>query len=205
MSVYHTYVSFGAFPLVYRIDRFVCQDEFFVNKSMKMISMVSTLFFICLAFFGLGDFGLAIQTPFKTWVRFMLSSPRRLSSHFKGLRRNFSETCTKFDAYSLSDPSQNLIRPDARLQIKGRKNQHAHPAAWYFVYWLIRYASTIIYRCIALLQLMYRWRHQTRKLWIPLVSRKIIAVYGTERLSGATVSPLAQMNASYSSCNEYTF
>jgi hypothetical protein len=40
------------------------------------------------------------------------------------------------------------------------------PAAWNFVHWLPRYASTIIYCCITTLQLLYRWRRQSRKLWI---------------------------------------
>jgi hypothetical protein len=36
-----------------------------------------------------------------------------------------------------------------------------------FIYWLYRHASTIVYSCIALLQLLERWQHQSRKLWIP--------------------------------------
>jgi hypothetical protein len=78
--------------------------------------------------------------------------------------------CTKFDALPLSDPSRNRIKPDTRLQIKGRKNHHVHPAAWNVVHWLPGYVSTIIYRCIALLQLLYKWQHQSRKLWTPLVN-----------------------------------
>jgi hypothetical protein len=63
---------------------------------------------------------------------------------------------------------QNRIRPDTWLKIKGRFfNQYAHPAAWNFVHWLQQYASTIIYHSISLLQLLYRWQHQSRKLWIP--------------------------------------
>jgi hypothetical protein len=45
-----------------------------------------------------------------------------------------------------------------RLQIKGHKNQHVHQAVWNSVYWLPRYASTIIYCFIMLLQLLYSWR-----------------------------------------------
>jgi hypothetical protein len=41
-----------------------------------------------------------------------------------------------------------------------------HPAAWNFVHWLSRYANTVIYRCIALLQLLYRLRQRSMKLWI---------------------------------------
>jgi hypothetical protein len=61
-----------------------------------------------------------------------------------GLRRTFSEIFTKFDAVPLSDPSWNRIRPNTRLQIKGHKNQHIHLAAWRFVLWVPRYASTVI-------------------------------------------------------------
>jgi hypothetical protein len=32
---------------------------------------------------------------------------------------------------------------------------------------LPRYASTILYRCVPLLQLLHRWQVQYRKLWIP--------------------------------------
>jgi hypothetical protein len=48
---------------------------------------------------------------------------------------------------------------------KDVKNQYIRPAAQNFVHWLPRYASTIIYCCITLLQLLYRWQHQYRKLW----------------------------------------
>jgi hypothetical protein len=42
------------------------------------------------------------------------------------------EGCTV--AVPLSDPSRNRVRPDARLQIKGRKNAHIHTAARKFVH-----------------------------------------------------------------------
>jgi hypothetical protein len=90
--------------------------------------------------------------------------PERLSN--PGSPLYFSRDCTKYDAHLLSDKSWNCIRPDTRLQLKGRKNQYFHPAAWHFVHWFPRYASTIIYRFIALLQLLYRWQHQSQKLWI---------------------------------------
>jgi hypothetical protein len=56
------------------------------------------------------------------------SFPECLSNHCQGLRHTFSEIYTKFDAHSLSDPMWNHIRPDTQFQIKGRKNQHVHPA-----------------------------------------------------------------------------
>jgi hypothetical protein len=76
-------------------------------------------------------------------------------------------TCTKLDAVPLSDPSRSHIRPDTRFQIKERKNQQFHPAAWNSVHWLPRYASTIVYRCITLLQLLYRWQHQSENYGYP--------------------------------------
>jgi hypothetical protein len=50
---------------------------------------------------------------------------------------------------------------------KDVKNQNVHPSAWNFAHWIPRYASIVIYRCIALLQLLYRWQHQFQKLRIP--------------------------------------
>jgi hypothetical protein len=47
-----------------------------------------------------------------------------------------------------------LFIEKSHLQVKGRKNQDVHPAAWNSVPWLPRYGSTILYRCIAL-QLLY--------------------------------------------------
>jgi hypothetical protein len=93
---------------------------------------------------------------------------KRLSNQCKGLRHSFPNICTTCDAVPLSDTSWNCVRPDTRLQIKGRKkNRHVHPSAWNLVHWLPRHASAIIYSCIALIQLLYRWHHQSRKLWIP--------------------------------------
>jgi hypothetical protein len=93
--------------------------------------------------------------------------PQRVSNHCQSLRRTFSEISTKFDAaVPTSDPSQSRIKSDTRLHIKGRKNQHVLPAACSFVHWLPRYATNIVYLSITLLQLLYRWQHQFRKLWI---------------------------------------
>jgi hypothetical protein len=69
-------------------------------------------------------------------------------------------------AVPLLHPLWNCIRSDIRLQIKRRKNQHVNPAVWNFVHWLPRYASTILYCCIMVLQLLYRWQHQSGILWI---------------------------------------
>jgi hypothetical protein len=53
------------------------------------------------------------------------------------------------------------------------KNQHIHPTESNFVHRFPRYSSTIIYRCIALLQLLYRWQHQSLKFWIPVHPRTL--------------------------------
>jgi hypothetical protein len=49
------------------------------------------------------------------------------------------EVFIKLYAHSLSKPLWNCIRTDTRLQIKERKNQHIHPAAWNYVHWLQSY------------------------------------------------------------------
>jgi hypothetical protein len=64
----------------------------------------------------------------------------------------------------LPDPSRNCIKPDTWLQIKGRKNRHVQQATWNFVPSLPRYAVTIIGHCSMLLQLLYRWEPQSRKI-----------------------------------------
>jgi hypothetical protein len=89
--------------------------------------------------------------------------PERLSNHCQGLHSRFSEICKKFDAIPLSVHQE----VGSRHQLKGSKYQHIHLAAWNFVHWLQRGASTIIHCCLALLQLRDRWQHQPRKLWIP--------------------------------------
>jgi hypothetical protein len=70
--------------------------------------------------------------------------PEHLSDHCQGIRRTFSEICTKFDAVPLPDASRNHIRLGTGLLIKeGQKNQHVHPVAWNFVHWLPKYANTV--------------------------------------------------------------
>jgi hypothetical protein len=49
----------------------------------------------------------------------------------------------------LSGPSQNHSWPDTWLRIKVRRKSASPPS------------------CITLLQPLYRWRHQSRKLWMP--------------------------------------
>jgi hypothetical protein len=65
---------------------------------------------------------------------------------------------------------QIVIRPDKKLQIKGRKKSAHAPSCMKFREFTPpppRYAYTINYHCVVLLQLLYRWQHQSQKLWIP--------------------------------------
>jgi hypothetical protein len=98
--------------------------------------------------------------------------PERLFNHCQSLSRTFPRY------------AQNLMhtrcrmrnrRPDTRLQINGRKNQHILPAAWNSVHQLPGYVSIMIYRCIALLRLLYRVQRQPRKLWISAMGVLLIA------------------------------
>jgi hypothetical protein len=70
--------------------------------------------------------------------------PDRSSNHCQGLRRTFPEICIKFGVDPLSDPLRNRIRPDTRLQLKGRKKSARPPIGVKFC------ILAIIYRRIAL-------------------------------------------------------
>jgi hypothetical protein len=87
--------------LVCRIDCLACQDEFFANNPLDVKENDEH----------------APDMPLTAHAFF----PEHLSSHCQGLCCTFSEICTTVAAVPLSDPSQNSIRPDTRLQIKGLK------------------------------------------------------------------------------------
>jgi hypothetical protein len=101
----------------------------------------------------------SLEMPFKHLCTAHAFFPEHLSNRCHGFHLTFSEICTKFDAVYLLDPSWNCMRPDTRLQGIGHK-WLSHPSR------CLRYASTIIYCCIALLQLLYKWQHQSWKLWL---------------------------------------
>jgi hypothetical protein len=82
--------------------------------SNKILSMLSTMLFTCLAFFGLDK---SSDLPC-TAHPFL---PESLSNHCQGPRCIFSYICTKLHAVPLSDPLRNHIRPDIQLQTKGGK------------------------------------------------------------------------------------
>jgi hypothetical protein len=54
--------------------------------------------------------------------------PKRLSNHCQRLLCTFFYIYSKFDAVPLSDISRNRIRPDTRLQLKGRKSSTLRPS-----------------------------------------------------------------------------
>jgi hypothetical protein len=147
------------------IDCLACQDEFFANNPLDVKKKWWARSW--LRFSPVSPFPVSVSLDFPCTAHAFF--PERLSIRCQGLCRSLPEICTEFDAVPFSDTSQNRIGPDTRLQTKGRKNQYFHAAAWNFVHWLPRYASIIIYRYIALLQLQYRGQYQSRKLWIPLV------------------------------------
>jgi hypothetical protein len=100
--------------------------------------------------------------PMQTRLYGLYCPPVRLSNNCHGLCQTFP----KFDEPFLLDPSRNSIGPDTRLQIRRPVKSASPPTAWNFVNWFQRCVTAIIYRCIALLQLLYRWQHQSRKSWI---------------------------------------
>jgi hypothetical protein len=56
------------------------------------------------------------------------------------------------------------------------KTDHVHPATCNLAHWLTRLGSPTIYRCFALPQLLYRWRHQSGIFWIhPRASQETVS------------------------------
>jgi hypothetical protein len=92
--------------------------------SKKMMNMLLTLLFSCIAFFVLPWTQHAIQTN----VYGSNFLPELLSNHCRSLHYTLSEICTKFDGFPLSDLTRYHMRPDTRLQIK-RREKLAHPTS----------------------------------------------------------------------------
>jgi hypothetical protein len=95
--------------------------------------------------------------------------PEGLLNHCEGLRSTFPKIGTKFDAHSLF-PSlihrENRHGSRTRLRINACENCRC-PPSYVQLGTLTRHISPTIFRCFALLQLLYRWRHQSRIFWIP--------------------------------------
>jgi hypothetical protein len=96
-------------------------------------------------------FSVPLSSDFR--VRLMLSSANTCLIIARVSMALFPRFVKKSYVVSLSDPSRNQIN---QIQIKWRKYEHMHTVARNVVHCLQRQASTIIYRCIALLQLLYR-------------------------------------------------
>jgi hypothetical protein len=105
-----------------------CQNEFFFNNPLDAKGYAKHALDYALHLSRLFSVFHVQSMPFKHPCMPHALFPERLSNHCQGLRRTFSNICTKFDAAPLSDPSRNHSRPDKELQIKARKNQHVHPA-----------------------------------------------------------------------------
>jgi hypothetical protein len=87
--------------------------------SKKIMNMLLTLLFTCLASFGLYEFGLMLML--------MLSSPNACIIT-PGSPSHFFWDLHEIWFCPLSDPSRNSIRPDTRLQIEGRKSSTRPPS-----------------------------------------------------------------------------
>jgi hypothetical protein len=70
---------------------------------------------------------------------------------------------------------ENRHRSLTRLQVNTCGNFHVHPAMCNLAHWLTRHRNPTIYRCFALPQLLYWWRHQSGMFWIPLRIYRVIA------------------------------
>jgi hypothetical protein len=113
--------------------------------------MLLTLLYTCVAFFGLGEFGLTLlctaDAPFL----------KHLSNNCQGLRHTFSYISTNLAHTRCEIHCEIFI--NTRFQIKGHKKSARPPSLRE-----ILYTDTQ-----ALLQLLYKYQHQPQKLWIPLL------------------------------------
>jgi hypothetical protein len=136
-------------------------SELFPLMWNKIISMLLTLLSTCLAFLRSA---LKRACHSNTPVRLMLSSLNAcliIASYSVALFPRFAQNfCT-----SLSNPVRNRIKTNTRLQIK-RQNINTSIQLRETLYTdSQKMLVLIIYRCIALLKLLYRWQHPPRTLW----------------------------------------
>ena len=101
---------------------------------------------------------LKLWSPKTCWiiVRFSVALFTRLAQNLMHTRCCFFWSIVKIATVHVHDSKQTRV-----------KTTHFYPAMCNLAYWLARHASPAIYRCFALPQLLYRWRHQSRKFWIP--------------------------------------
>jgi hypothetical protein len=124
----------------------------------KMMSMLWTLPFTCFAFFSLFWTEQAIHAPvYGSW--FLPRMLVRSCALFTRFAHNLMLFLCRIHREIASGQIHDSKRKDVKISTSTQPRD--------ILYWLPRYASTVIYRCIPLPQLLYRWKHQSRKLWMP--------------------------------------
>jgi len=81
---------------------------------------------------------------------------------FPRLAQNLMHTCCSF-LWSILKITTGYIHNSKQMHVK---NAHVHPATCNLAHWPTRHDSLTIYQCFVP-QLLCRWRHQSRKFWIP--------------------------------------
>jgi hypothetical protein len=138
--------------------------------SNKMMTLLSTLLFTCLAFVFLVS--VSLDFPCTTHCFF----PKSLSNHCQGLHHTLP-TLSQNVMHTHCSIHCEITSGQIQLQTKGHKQSACPLAAWSCEHWLPRSANTTIYCCSALVQLLYRAYHESRKLWIAVhISLELIKV-----------------------------
>jgi hypothetical protein len=109
-------------------------------------------------FLGLGESGLSVYGSCFLPQTLVESLPGSSSKFFPRFAQNLM--------LSLCWIHREIASGQIHNSKQDVKNQQVHLSAWNLVHWLPRYASIIIYLSVALTQLLYRWHHQSCKLWI---------------------------------------
>jgi hypothetical protein len=107
---------------------------------------------------------------------------RQVPQHIFSYRNyltNSIETCASWEANRPSASQEiprirgytKISRTDAVeiIIIIIHENCNVHTATCNLTHWLTRHGSPTNYRSLVIPQLLYRWRHQSLILWIPLV------------------------------------
>jgi len=96
--------------------------------------------------------------------------PEGLLNHCEGLRTTLPKTAQSLMhthcsfLWSIMKIATAHVDNSKQTRVKTAR---VHPARCNLAHWLTRHGSPTIYRCFVLPQLLYRWRHQSRKFWIP--------------------------------------
>jgi hypothetical protein len=155
--------------VVFGIDCLACTDKFFMNNHLDVkendehaLDFILHLYHICRSrwVWTLPLGGLLLCLRVIAINPFVVASDN--ASHFSQDLGKIR--CTL--AVLLPNPLGKCTIPDTWLHRKDVNYQHVCPAAWNFVHWLPRYDSILIC-CYIMLQLLYRWQHQSQNIWIP--------------------------------------